>query len=62
MISNIDPAQSMTIAGAASTEKTLVLMTWTIIFTLPFVLAYQAWTFWVFRKRISRKTIEASAH
>lgn len=62
MISNIDPAQSMTIADAASTEKTLVLMTWTIIFTLPFVLAYQAWTFWVFRKRISRKTIEASAH
>ncbi|WP_166984598.1 cytochrome d ubiquinol oxidase subunit II [Canibacter zhoujuaniae] len=62
MISSIDPAQSMTIVGAASSQKTLELMTWVAVFTLPFVLAYQAWTFWVFRKRISRDTVTASAH
>ncbi|MBB4071943.1 cytochrome d ubiquinol oxidase subunit II [Canibacter oris] len=62
MISNIDPAHSMTVVGAASTPKTLQLMTWVAVFTLPFVLAYQAWTFWIFRKRISRKTVLQAAH
>ncbi|MDO4241186.1 MAG: cytochrome d ubiquinol oxidase subunit II [Microbacteriaceae bacterium] len=62
MISSTDPAQSMTIASAASSPQTLQLMTWVAIFTLPFVLAYQAWTFWVFRKRVSRATVAASAH
>lgn len=59
MISNIDPAYSMTIAGAASSQKTLELMTWVAVFTLPLVLAYQAWTYWVFRKRVSRDHIPA---
>ncbi|MBO1902899.1 cytochrome d ubiquinol oxidase subunit II [Leucobacter weissii] len=64
MISNIDPAYSMTIAGAASSQKTLELMTWVAAFTLPLVLAYQAWTYWIFRKRLSRAHIpsEEEAH
>lgn len=57
MISSIDPAYSMSIQGAASSQKTLELMTWLAVFTMPFVLAYQAWTYWVFRKRISRASI-----
>ncbi|NLA65831.1 MAG: cytochrome d ubiquinol oxidase subunit II [Leucobacter sp.] len=62
MISNIDAAYSMTIAGGASSQKTLELMTWVAIFTLPLVLAYQAWTYWVFRKRLSREHIPADEH
>ena len=61
MISSTDPAYSMTIEGAASSHSTLVLMSWTALFTLPFVLAYQAWTFWVFRKRITREYVSADA-
>ena len=62
MISNIDPSYSMTIAGAASSQRTLELMTWVAVFTMPLVLAYQAWTYWVFRKRVSRDMIPAPAH
>lgn len=64
MHSSIDPAYSMSIAGASSSQKTLELMTWVAVFTLPLVLAYQAWTYWIFRKRLSRDSIpsEAVAH
>ena len=62
MISNIDAAYSMSIQGAASSQKTLELMTWVAGFTLPLVLAYQAWTYWVFRKRLSREQISAHDH
>ncbi|MBP1325010.1 cytochrome d ubiquinol oxidase subunit II [Leucobacter exalbidus] len=64
MPSNIDPAFSMSIEGAASSPKTLELMTWVAVFTMPLVIAYQAWTYWVFRRRISRDAIpaETAAH
>lgn len=59
MISSTDPAYSMSIEGGASTQMTLELMSWLALFTLPFVLAYQAWTYWVFRRRLSRSDIPA---
>jgi len=59
MHSSIDPAYSMSIEGAASSRMTLELMTWVAVFTLPLVLAYQAWTYWVFRRRLSRASIPA---
>ncbi len=59
MISSTAPEYSMTIAGAASTQKTLELMSWVAAFTLPLVIAYQAWTYWIFRKRLSRASIPA---
>ncbi|QIM18564.1 cytochrome d ubiquinol oxidase subunit II [Leucobacter coleopterorum] len=62
MHSSLDPAYSMSIEGAASSQKTLELMTWVAVFTLPLVLAYQAWTYWIFRKRLSREMIPAAAH
>ena len=62
MYSTIDPAFSMSIEGAASSQKTLELMTWVAGFTLPLVLAYQAWTYWIFRKRLTREAIPAGAH
>ncbi|WGD36419.1 cytochrome d ubiquinol oxidase subunit II [Lysinibacter sp. HNR] len=60
IISSTDPAYSMSITGASSSQMTLEFMTWVAIATLPLVLGYQAWTYWVFRKRISRKTIMAA--
>ncbi|OQX66480.1 MAG: cytochrome d ubiquinol oxidase subunit II [Sorangiineae bacterium NIC37A_2] len=47
-----NPANSLTIANASSTEYTLTVMTWVAVIFTPVVLAYQAWTYWVFRKRI----------
>ncbi|MGO2050232.1 MAG: cytochrome d ubiquinol oxidase subunit II, partial [Microbacterium sp.] len=61
--STIDPAFSLTIENASSTEYTLQIMTWTALVALPLVLLYQGWTYWVFRKRITRASIEgAPAH
>jgi cytochrome d ubiquinol oxidase subunit II len=51
--STIDPAYSLTIANASSGSYTLMVMTIVTGFGLPLVIAYQAWTYWVFRKRIS---------
>jgi cytochrome d ubiquinol oxidase subunit II len=57
-----DPANSLTIANASSTPYTLTVMSWTALIFLPLILAYQGWTYWVFRKRVTRQTIDASAH
>ena len=54
MPSTTDPAYSLTIENASSTPYTLTIMSWIALCTLPLVLVYQAWTYWVFRKRIGR--------
>lgn len=56
-----DPANSLTIANASSTPYTLTVMSWTALIFLPLILAYQGWTYWVFRKRVTRQTIDAAA-
>jgi cytochrome d ubiquinol oxidase subunit II len=60
--STTDPAFSLTIENASSSQYTLTVMSWVAAIMIPFVLAYQTWTYWVFRKRISRKNIPATAH
>jgi cytochrome bd ubiquinol oxidase subunit II len=63
MPSTIDPAYSLTIANASSTSYTLTVMSWTAVLIVPFVLAYQAWSYWVFRSRLTRDSIpEAPQH
>jgi cytochrome d ubiquinol oxidase subunit II len=51
--STVDGAASLTVTNAASTPYTLTIMTWAAVAFLPLVLAYQGWTYWVFRKRIT---------
>jgi cytochrome bd ubiquinol oxidase subunit II len=51
--STLSPAYSLTTANAASAAKTLAIMTVVACVFLPLVLAYQAWTYWVFRKRVT---------
>jgi len=60
--STLDAGASLTIANASSTEGTLTLMSWVAVIMLPLVLLYQGWTYWVFRKRITRASIPAGAH
>ena len=57
--SSTDPAFSLTTTNAASTPYTLTIMTWVAVVFTPVVLAYQAWTFWVFRRRIGSVDIPA---
>jgi cytochrome d ubiquinol oxidase subunit II len=51
--STIDPAFDLTVSNASSGDYTLGIMTWVAGFALPLILAYQSWTYWVFRKRVS---------
>lgn len=56
-----DPANSLTIANASSSPYTLQVMSWTALIFLPLILAYQGWTYWIFRKRVTRRHIEVGA-
>lgn len=57
----LDPANSLTVDNASSTDYTLTIMTWVAAVLTPVVLAYQAWTYWVFRKRLTAEQIPAPA-
>ncbi len=58
MVSSLNPDWSLTIYNAASTQYTLSIMTIAAIVFVPIVLVYQAWTYWVFRKRVTAKNLE----
>jgi cytochrome d ubiquinol oxidase subunit II len=51
--STLDPASSLTVQGAAASPYSLQVITVVAAIGLPLVIAYQAWSFWVFRKRIT---------
>jgi cytochrome bd ubiquinol oxidase subunit II len=52
--SSTSAAFSLTVNNASSSHYTLTVMTWVALIFTPVVLAYQAWTYWVFRKRLIR--------
>ncbi len=58
--STIDPAYNLTIANTSSSHYTLTIMTWAAVFITPVVVGYQAWSYWVFRQRISTEQIPPS--
>ena len=55
MISSLDPAYSLTIYTASSTDYTLKVMSVIALVFVPVVLIYQGWTYWVFQKRVESK-------
>ncbi|SEG73707.1 cytochrome bd-I ubiquinol oxidase subunit 2 apoprotein [Thermomonospora echinospora] len=59
--STTDPAFSLTVQNAASSPYTLKVMTWVAALFTPLVVGYQAWTYWVFRKRLTRESIVPAA-
>lgn len=59
MISSLDPSYSLTIYTASSSPYTLRVMTIVALIFVPIVLAYQAWSYWVFRKRL---TVDSQLH
>lgn len=61
LVSTTDPAHTLTVAGAASAPYTLTVMSWVAAVFLPVVLAYQSWSYWVFRKRVGGERVEPAA-
>ncbi|MCC5466630.1 cytochrome d ubiquinol oxidase subunit II [Pelosinus baikalensis] len=58
MVSSLNPTWSLTIYNAASSAYTLKIMSFAALALVPIVLAYQGWTYWVFRKRVTAKELE----
>ena len=57
MISTLNPDWSLTIYNASSSPYTLTVMTFIALVFVPIVLLYQGWTYYVFRQRVSRKSL-----
>jgi len=59
MLSTLNPEWSLTIYNASSSQYTLTVMSVVALIFVPIVLAYQGWTYYMFRKRIStdKKTL-----
>ncbi|GAA2529446.1 cytochrome d ubiquinol oxidase subunit II [Winogradskya humida] len=55
--STLNPAWSLTMTGAAATGSALKLITVVGVVVLPGVLVYQAFSYWVFRKRVSSERV-----
>jgi len=54
MISSTSAAYNLTVHNTVSGAYTLKVMSVVAVIFLPFVLAYQTWTYYVFRRRVSR--------
>jgi cytochrome bd ubiquinol oxidase subunit II len=55
MVSSTNAAYNLTVHNTASGAYSLKAMTVVVIIFLPLVLAYQTWTYYVFRRRVSRQ-------
>jgi cytochrome d ubiquinol oxidase subunit II len=59
MVSSTTAANNLTVHNTASGAYSLKAMTVVVIIFLPLVLAYQAWSYYVFRRRISAQEFQA---
>lgn len=57
LISTLNPLWSLTIYNASSSPYTLKIMTIVAVTLVPIVLCYQAWSFWIFRKRVTKNDL-----
>ena len=60
MVSSTNPLYSLTVADSASPSYTLKVMTVVAVLFTPVVLAYQAWSLWIFRKRLGATPVSDS--
>jgi cytochrome bd ubiquinol oxidase subunit II len=61
LVSSIRPAYDLTIVQSASHPYTLKVMSWVALIFTPLVLAYQGWSYWVFRARVRRPDAPSAA-
>jgi cytochrome bd ubiquinol oxidase subunit II len=60
MVSSTNAAYNLTVHNTASPAYSLKVMTVVVVIFLPFVLAYQTWTYYVFRRRVSTHEFQPS--
>jgi cytochrome bd ubiquinol oxidase subunit II len=58
MVSSTSKAYDLTVRNTASDPYSLKAMTVVVIIFLPLVLAYQGWTYYVFRRRLSQSDFQ----
>jgi len=61
MVSSTNAAYSLTAQNTASPPYSLKVTTVAALVLLPFVLAYQAWTYYIFRRRVTERPSPAPA-
>jgi cytochrome d ubiquinol oxidase subunit II len=61
MVSSTKAAYDLTVHNTASGAYSLKVMTVVVVIFLPVVLAYQTWTYYVFRRRVSTQEFRPSA-
>lgn len=54
LVSSVSPHYDISIVASASHRYTLEVMSWVALIFTPLVLLYQSWTYWIFKKRVSR--------
>ncbi|GAB3268216.1 cytochrome d ubiquinol oxidase subunit II [Kineosporia babensis] len=59
--SSLDPAWSVTMEGAVTSDFSLEVISWAALFIMPAVVVYQAFSYWVFRRRISSERVATPA-
>jgi cytochrome d ubiquinol oxidase subunit II len=52
MVSSINPAWSLTITNASASPNSLTVMSTISLIFIPIVIAYEGWSYYVFRKRV----------
>ncbi|MBV8097895.1 MAG: cytochrome d ubiquinol oxidase subunit II, partial [Verrucomicrobia bacterium] len=60
MPSSLNHQYDLTIYNASSSNLTLTIMLVVALCFVPIVLVYQGWTYWVFRRRVTRELIEGN--
>ncbi len=60
MVSSTNAADNLTVHNTASGAYSLKVMTVVVVIFLPVVLAYQTWTYYVFRRRVSAREFQPS--
>jgi len=53
MVSSTDPVLNLTIYNASSSQYTLGVMAKVALILVPIVLAYTAWSYWIFRRKVT---------
>jgi cytochrome d ubiquinol oxidase subunit II len=62
MPSSSNPAHSLTVWNASSSQRTLAWMLgWTLLF-MPLIVWYTSWAFWVMRGKVSVEHVRSSEH
>ncbi|MEG2172093.1 MAG: cytochrome d ubiquinol oxidase subunit II [Desulfovibrionaceae bacterium] len=58
IISSLNPAWSVTVQNAASSTLTLQIMLGVALVCVPIVIAYQAWTYYIFSHKVSQADLD----